>query len=108
MIEETSPVPDERVRRGLPGVGADGPAVRQVFNRIHGLLPEPEYGLLVASEFEEEKSHPHFGLSVEWSRDMEQRGCARFLPEIVDWSQMRQAAGCPANPEEQWRLFHEI
>ena len=23
-----------------------------------GLLPEPEYGLLVASEFEEEKSHP--------------------------------------------------
>ena len=35
VIEETSPVPDERVRRGLPGVGADGPAVRQVFNRIH-------------------------------------------------------------------------
>ena len=88
-----------RLLRMDPFVFADGPR--------NDWQPEREFGLLVASEFEEERSHPHFGLSLEWCRDSEQRGCARFIPEMVDWWQLRQAAGTPANPEEQLRLFHE-
>ena len=71
------------------------------------LQREQEFGLLVAPDLETEKSHPHFGVSLEWCRGTQQRGCARFIPEMVDWWQLRQAPSSPQRPEEQLRFFHE-
>ena len=73
----------------------------------HGLQPEQEFGLLLAPDLGVEKSHSHFGVSVEWCRDSQQRGCARFLPEMVDWSQMKQAPDSPPKPEQELQYFHE-
>ena len=81
----------------------------QVFCELEGTakLTKGDFGLLAASVPEEERAHPHIGLSLEWCRGSPQRGFARFVPEVVDWRQLRQAADIPGNPEEQLRLFHE-
>ena len=79
-----------------------------VFDRGSGdLLSEKQFGLLVVADPAEEKTSPQFGLSLEWCRDSQQRGFARFLPEAVDWGELRKAPGSPPKPEQQLQDFHE-
>jgi hypothetical protein len=78
-------------------------------------VPRTDYGILVASSAEKEKS-VYFGMSLEWCRGTEHHGMARFKPEIVRWKEQRwqitagdepEMVNCKYTPEKLIQLFHE-
>lgn len=92
--------------------GKEWPLKMRVFRiEVHTLASGPckDYALLLALPEEE---HAYFGLSMEWRRNSEAYGFARFVPYEVDWREMQQAARSEmrdptVKPEELLRLFHE-